>query len=407
MSSETPGQGAVPGWGQPPAPEDDAPTEPVPPVAPVAPGTAPWGQPPAQPAAPPATFPAAPAWGQQPSPPPDAPAAPAPAAPAWGQQPSAPQPQAPTTAAPGWGQPPSAPPPQAPATPAPQWTQPPAQQPGWGVPPQPGPGQPAWNAAPPQQPVPQPAPGQPAWNPAPQQPAWNAAPPVVPGQPGWSGQQPGWNGAAPPPPKSGNGCLKACLIVAVVGIVLFVLALIALYAAGSSLLGGLGVNSDGTLKACPLVSNADLAPVLGKDTVASQLSGLAGAAFGQILDKRVLANETDCWVGAGNSATGGLGRIAKYSGFDAASKFQAEKAAAQSGSYYAVDVSGVGDEAFCTGMANFIATGVLVRKGNDLVYVSLIAASASGPGFQTTDSGVLYDPQSCQVAQQVAKVVLK
>jgi hypothetical protein len=400
MSSETPGQGAIPGWGQPPAPEDDAPTEPVPLVAPVAPGTAPWGQPPARPAAPPATFPAAPAWGQQPSAPqPQAPTpqASAPAAPAWGQQPSAPQPQAPATAAPAWGQQPSAPPPQAPATAAPQWTQPPAQQPGWGVPPQPAPGQPAWNAAPPQQPMPQPAP---------QQPAWNAAPPVVPGQPAWSGQQPGWNGAAPPPPKSGNGCLKACLIVAVILVVLAILAVIAFAVFINKAKDSLNIGTNGQLNECPFVSNAALAGPLGAKTQATELTGVWDATVGLVLDKRVLATAQSCWIlEAGNTAAG-TGRIARYQGGDAADKFATEHQDAVNGDYLAQDLSGVGDQAFCTGVSDTGMTGALVRKGGTLVYVSLFDATyAAGQDSTTGSGGALYSPAACRLAQQVASAV--
>lgn len=367
-----------------------------------------------------------PAWTTPP--PPSAPG-PGPAASgSWGtapQQPGPAQPQQPAQQAPMWGQPAQTgssggaqqpAPPQQPAPQAPGWGAPPQQQPAPAQPQQPG----QWGATPPPQ--------QPAWNAAPQQPApqpgqwgapaagYNAAPP--PGQPpqqGWGapgGPQPGWQGGPPPPKSSGNGCLKACLIVGVILVVIAVIAVIALFAVGSSFVSGLGVDSNGNLKDCSIVSTAQLQTVLGSDAQAAPLSGLANSTIGATLDKRILPNADNCWVGAGTSpdstqTSGAFGRIAKYSGGDASSVFAQEKSKADAGGYLAADVPGAGDEAFCTGWSDYPATGALVRKGNDLVYVSFLIGENFTFDQASGDTGILYSPSACQDAVKIAELALK
>jgi hypothetical protein len=231
-------------------------------------------------------------------------------------------------------------------------------------------------------------------------PGWGAPPPQQ--APGWAPggpgpQQPGWS---PPPPAKGNGCLKACLIVAVIGIVLAIIAVIGLIFFANKI-------ADSALRQCPFVSDAQLAPVLGSDTHASELTGFFDATVGQALDKRVLKDATDCWVSSGSSTSAGLGRIAQYSGSDASSRFQSEHSNA-AGSYLAQDLSGVGDEAFCTGVGTTGSEGALVRKGDTLVYVSLVdTAFLSGAIPTANDQGVVYSSDGCQLAAQIAQAVLK
>lgn len=350
MSSEPPKPGAVPGWGQPP---DATPTEPVP--APPAPDAAPgWGQP------------AAPATPE--------PAAPPPAAP----EPVPPAPTEPAPAAPGWGQPPAAAPaPPAPAPPAPQ-------------------------------------------APAPQGPppsgAWGAPPPAgfAPGGAAPGGVPPNWV-AEPAPPAKGNGCLKACLIVGVILVILAGIALAGLYFLGRSLVGGV-VDENGNLKECPIVSNAKLSSVMGDDSQGLPASGIFGI-LGSVLDTRVLPDAESCIVETTDGS--GIGRIARYQGNDAASVYQQEKQKAQptsqdqgngltleSEGYFGGDVSGLGDEAFCTGVSTSITSGVLVRKGDTLVYVSLLGSTGGAPNLDATASGVITDPATCERAQEVAKVII-
>jgi len=296
---------------------------------------------------------------------------------------------------------PTEPVPPAPATGAPAWATPPDQA---TIPPAPGSwGAPASPGMPPAGPAQQPPPG--PWG-APQQPqqpsqgGWG--PPQQP-QPGWDQAPAGW---APPQPARGNGCLRACLIVAIIGFIVLVIGMIGIIFLGGQLVTSMGINSDGTLRQCPFVSDSRLAASLGTDVHASELTGFFDATVGRALDKRVLGDATDCWVAEGTNTTAGFGRIALYNGSDAASRFQEEHAQAAD-AYLAQDLTGVGDEAFCTGVSDTGMSGVLVRRGDTLVYVSLLdTAFASGDGFQTSDTGVLFSPQTCRLAQQVAAAVL-
>ncbi len=460
MASDMPGQEAGPDQPEPTAP----PSAPAPEPAPA------WTTPP--PASAPGGSPASGTWAaapQEPSPP-QQPAQPAPAwggqtqQGQWGGQPQA----APGQPAPqGWGAPPPTqqtdptatpqPVPQQPAQPghwgtpgqpAPIAAQQPAPQ-GWGAPPA---QQPAWNTTPQEQPAP-PQPSQPGqWGTQPasqqgwaqQQPAqaqpvgqgqwaapaagaaaWNAAPPpqgAAP-QPGWTGPgqpQPGWQGGPPPAKSGGNkGCIIGCLVVVVILVVLVVGGVLVLGLFTSKVvtdLGtGVGLDQNGNLKDCSIVSSAQLQTVLGKDTEAHPLAGLANAAIGLTLDKRVIPDADNCYILSGASTnttqtSGGYGRIAKYSNGDASSVFDKERANAQSGQYFAVDVSNAGDQAFCTGWSDkYPATGALVRKGNDLVYVSLLIGSDFGSlnlDQASSATGVPYSQQACDQAVSIAKLAL-
>ena len=303
-------------------------------------------------------------------------------------------------AIPGWGQPadasptepapqPAAPEPAAPAAPAPTgWGQPPEGAPPPATPPAPAP--PA--APPPQGPAQQPPPG------------WGAAPAAVPpGQVPAGDGTPPWNPA--PAKSSGNGCLKACLIVGAILVVLFFIAVAGIVFLGNQIIKSVPIDEQGNLQACPFVSNDQLSGVLGSGTEAVPLTGFFDATIGIILDKRVMPDDEDCWITADGST--GTGRIARYQGSDAGAKFLAEKQAAQPTSqdqgngvtlenpgYFAGDVSGVGDEAFCTDFSSALMEGVLVRQGDTLVYVSLQGG---------TDSA----ESTCQQAQRVAQAILR
>lgn len=124
-----------------------------------------------------------------------------------------------------------------------------------------------------------------------------------------------------------------------------------------------------------------------------------------MLDKRVIPDAPDCFISTDQGSTG-TGRIARYQGSDAAAKFQEERQKAQPTSqdqgggltlenpgYFAGDVSGFGDEAFCTDLSTGIMGGVLVRQGDTLVYVSLLGSSIDAADV-------------CQQAQKVADAVL-
>ena len=216
-----------------------------------------------------------------------------------------------------------------------------------------------------------------------------------------------------------SGCLKVVLILVVLGVILFVLLIGGLLLFANRLADSVGVNSDGTVgKACTIIDNAALSQALDSKAEAIQLTGFFDATIGVILDKRVLPNAEDCWITA--DQTTATGRIAKYVGGDAGSVFQAERQKAaptsqdqgggltlDSSGYFAGDVSGLGDEAFCTGLSPALQAGVLVRRGDTLVYVSLSGpADGSVPSFGTTTGGVITAPAVCATAQAVARKML-
>ena len=170
------------------------------------------------------------------------------------------------------------------------------------------------------------------------------------------------------------------------------------------------VDSEGNLASCAIVSDAELSTVLGPGTQAIPLEGVFDTLLGLVLDKRVIPDAEDCFLSSdkGNSGTG---RIARYTGSDAAAIFQQERQDAQptsedkgngltvtSEGYFDGDVSGIGDEAFCTGISNAFMSGVLVRQGDTLVYVSLVGGDGVGAASSASP---------CELAQDVARLILK
>ncbi len=249
----------------------------------------------------------------------------------------------------------------------------------------------------------------PGQQPGSQQPpgGWGAPPPQggwAPGGPGAPGGPPvGW--APAPAPSGGNGCLKGCLIVAAIGIVLVIILGVAVTVLGLRFAQDLGFNtSTGTFTECSFLSSADASAALGGKAEALPLGGIVDATIGQLLDKRVIPNAQDCWVAGDNTATG---RVARQAGGDATGAFSSAKAAAVAGGYFASDVTGLGDEAFCTGMSEAASFGVLVRSGDTLVYVSLIDPATAGSGYQTNADGVVTSPGTCALDQAVARKVLR
>jgi hypothetical protein len=219
--------------------------------------------------------------------------------------------------------------------------------------------------------------------------------------PGAPGAPPG--GWAPAPAKSsGNGCLKACLIVGIILVVLAVLGVVGMMLFARSLIEGVGVNPDGTLQECPYVSDAELDAALGRDADALPLSGLIGDIASGAVDARILPDADGCWMVA--ESPGLVGRIAVAEELDAAGTFRQIKADG-AGAYTGPDVSGIGDEAFCTGAASGVGSGVLVRAGNRLVFVSLIDEDVA-QDFQFTDDNVMYSPSACELSQRVAAAAM-
>jgi len=130
--------------------------------------------------------------------------------------------------------------------------------------------------------------------------------------------------------------------------------------------------TDGAAGSCSLVSDDDIAAVLGNEGWTALDTG---AAVGRVYDSRLLSGvPKSCWVT--DSLNEKLSRVARYDGGDAAARFAAEKQKAQSGAFLGKDVR-AGDAAFCTtpGQSSS-AAGALVRRGDTLVYVGTTAAGA-------------------------------
>jgi hypothetical protein len=141
---------------------------------------------------------------------------------------------------------------------------------------------------------------------------------------------------------------------------------------------------------CSAVPTAEVNGALGGSYEVFQLGGAIADITAPVLDSRVLPDATTtCWATESGSAesSGRLARIATYTGADAAARFAAERSRAAGttedrGNGLSVTTSGyfnkdvrAGDQAFCTtGDMPLGSAGVLVRRGNTLVYVSTNAA---------------------------------
>ncbi|MGE3286417.1 MAG: hypothetical protein AB7J32_09985, partial [Pseudonocardia sp.] len=240
------------------------------------------------------------------------------------------------------------------------------------------------------------------------------------GQPQQPWGAPQYGAPAPPPRRGGAGKVVA-VVLGLLGVLV--------------LLGGLGIYwavsrvsetvAGGSGAGCSVVSAADVDSTLGGTYDLVQLGGTLGDFAGVALDNRVLPQaEVSCW--AVESGDGGrLARVARHEGADAARVFTDERTKAmgtttdQGGglsvstqAYFNKDVS-AGDQAFCTSGDFAGSAGVLVRRGNVLVYVSTTAAGAGAgqvPDIQfPTDStapsaGISFgtDDANCDLAVALA-----
>jgi len=238
-----------------------------------------------------------------------------------------------------------------------------------------------------------------------------------------------WGGGAPPPPTVRPGGMPGCLkvgiilgVVLIVGLIVFVFLIGQLF---SGVLRSAGVNPDelgnnpnAVGADCPFLSDQAARDLVGGSADASDLSGLLGATLGLVVDMRTLPDAPDCVITDGQKTY--LVRIAKNEG-NGPAVYAQEKANAQPTSqdqgggvtlensgYFGGDVSGVGDEAFCTGLSNAIMAGVVVRKSDTVVAVSVGPPSE---GQQTVPDmenvgGVTTAPGLCKLAQDIARQVL-
>jgi hypothetical protein len=190
------------------------------------------------------------------------------------------------------------------------------------------------------------------------------------------------------PPSGNNGCLRACLIAAGILVVVAIVGAIALSLFVGRIVQEVQDNPDAVFGGeCQLVSSAEVSDALGQDVQAFALEGLAEGTMGVLLDRRLLPDATDCWV-IGEDGT--AARIAVVDA-DAETVFRNSRAEAEA-SFLERDVQGFGDEAFCTTIDQQGSGGVLVRFGQRVVYVSMVA--------QTFDEASV-----CDRAQLIARTL--
>lgn len=255
----------------------------------------------------------------------------------------------------------------------------------------------------------------------PQAPGYGAQPPPYGapaqyGAPQYGAPQYGAPPPGPPPPRRSSGG-RVVLIVVGVLVVLLVGAGIAIFQAVSGITNRVSDLAEGVGTTCDAVPTADVDTALGGTYEVIQLGGFGGLAA-PILDSRVLADAPTCW--AVETGDGGrLARIARYSGPDAAARFAEEKRVAMgvtedrgnglsvsTDGYFAGDTAS-GDEAFCTSGDATAAAGVLVRRGDLLVYVSTTAAGAGAASvpdidFDSEQLSFATDEANCRLATALA-----
>lgn len=232
------------------------------------------------------------------------------------------------------------------------------------------------------------------------------------------GHQPGFKPGHVPPRSSGvpKGLIVAGVIVLVVVVLGYVGITYVTGLVGDKLESAVGGD-------CTLVSGDDVGSVMGGEFELIQLGGLTSIAS-VALDNRVLADATTCWATETSVSDDNvrLVRIAKLGGGDAQARFQQERTLAQgvkddrgggitveSQPYFNKDVS-FGDEAFCTTTDMTGASGVLVRRGGDLIYVSLTSGGVPqiAPDAGSAPNGAIKfadDDAHCDLAQKLADKV--
>jgi hypothetical protein len=223
---------------------------------------------------------------------------------------------------------------------------------------------------------------------------------------------------APPPAKPATGCATlgiGCILL--IGLAIFAL-VAGLWLFVNNFAGGLGIDeTTGEFTECPFLSDEEAREALGGSADASELQGLFEATVGLILDTRALADAPDCWVTEGDRAY--VARVAQYQGADADAVYEREVQAAQpttidqgggvsleNEGYFGGAVSGLGDEAFCTGVSPAIMAGVVVHQGDRVVYVSVGPAEEDLQPELGSEGDVVTSPEQCLVAQDVARQVL-
>jgi hypothetical protein len=229
----------------------------------------------------------------------------------------------------------------------------------------------------------------------------------------------GWGSGPPAPAPPSSGLARGCLILFGVVVVGGVLLLVLIAVLFGQMLEGFTGDLDDVDTPCAILTDDQARAVLGGDARVYAMTPLTKMTLGLVLDARVLADAAEeCWIGTEGETA--VGRVASHRGGDAAAVFAAEIDNAkpvredQGGGLYleregynAMPVSGVGDEAFCTGVSPAVQAGVVARRGDRVVYVSITPASSGAiPDFETNPDGVIYSPQVCRDAAELVRLAL-
>jgi hypothetical protein len=235
-------------------------------------------------------------------------------------------------------------------------------------------------------------------------------------------------GPPAPKPKGNKGCLVALVVVFVLLIGGGVAVAVAINWAGNKVEKAANdFVGEGTGGPCPYVSDVDATTALGTPSTATYYNGFFKVM--NITDSRVLPDQPSCIMQqtatTNDSGVPGLGRAVKYTGSDAAAKYQQELTKAkgvvvtstsQEGmsssvtteSYFNKDVPDLGDGAFCIKSSGTLA-GVVAHKGDTLVYVGLVQASEAPPGVDLGDPSnpkLNTDDTACDASVVLARKIL-
>ena len=269
---------------------------------------------------------------------------------------------------------------------------------------------------PPQQAAPT-APAAPAAPTAPQAPIAPQPAPAAPGDGAAPGAQPGYVPLTPAK-TSNKGCMTVLIIFLVLGLLAGIAAVVGIAWLGNKVDSGEAFGKT----TCDFVGEQEVGDAMGAKYDLIQLGGLTAIAT-PALDARVIPDGKTCWATPSGTGTGSVVRIARLETGDAAGRYQQELTNAKGTTqdkgnglsvstegYLGKELSGVGDQAFCTTTDLTGSSGVLVRTGDKLVYVSVGLDGVSTPSIDlnAAQNGQVKfgsDDKNCEVAQKIAAKV--
>jgi hypothetical protein len=230
-------------------------------------------------------------------------------------------------------------------------------------------------------PGPPPPPGSPTLPPA-APPPWPGSQPPTRGGVAPGGYPPAW-GQAPTggpvtwdtPRTDNSGCLKACLIVGLIGLALVVVGIVAAVILGGRIVSEIAEDPDAFFGGpCPIADSFAVSEAVGQPVELFALEGFMGGTMDALLDRRLLPDAPDCY------AIGDDGFVARIA-VDPTGGIQAfdEARDLAEASFLERDLPGVGDEAFCTSVSATGSSGVLVRWGDQVAYVSIADDNTFNP----------------------------